>query len=81
MRWDWMVVPGATFGEQLLLDALAPLLIVLIFRINRFNEGPLLEHNPSLPGWVRNLWKYLLGALYLWFFLATIWHFKFSAAR
>jgi hypothetical protein len=43
MRWDWMIVPDATLGEQLLLDTLVPLFIVLIFRINRFNEGPLLE--------------------------------------
>jgi multisubunit Na+/H+ antiporter MnhB subunit len=76
-----MIVPGATLGQQLLLDTFAPLLIVLIFRINRFNERPLLEDDPSFPRWVRNLWKYLLGALYVWFLSATLWHFGFSATH
>jgi hypothetical protein len=75
MKWDWMIVPGATLGPQLLLDFFAPLLLVLLFRINRFNIGFLVEDDESKPMWLRNLWKYLLGGLYLWFFSATYYHF------
>jgi hypothetical protein len=76
MKWDWMIAPHASLVEQLVLDALVPLLIVLLFRTRRFyTNSPLVEHDPSYPHWIRNLWKYLLALLYVWFFAATIWHF------
>jgi hypothetical protein len=79
MKWDWMIFQGATLVPQLLLDLFAPLLIVLLFRINRFNVGPLVEDDESNPIWLRNFWKYLLGGLYLWFFSATYYHFFYKA--
>ena len=78
-RWDWMVMHGASLGTQIALDVTAPLLIVLLLRINRFNVGPLVEDDESNPMWLRNLWKYLLGGLYLWFFSATYYHFFYKA--
>ena len=78
-RWDWMIMHGATLGAQLALDATAPLLLVLFFRIRRFNVGPLVEDDESNPMRLRNLWKYLLGGLYLWFFSATYYHFSYKA--
>ena len=74
-RWDWMIMHGSTLGAQLVLDISAPLLIVLLFRIRRFNVGPLVEDDESNPMWLRNLWKYLLAGLYLWFFSATYYDF------
>jgi hypothetical protein len=56
MKWDWMILPGATFGLQLLFDLLAPLLLVLFFRRGRFYRNDLGLQDPSKPGWVRNLW-------------------------
>jgi hypothetical protein len=79
MKWDWMIVSGATLVPQLLLDFFAPLLLVLLFRIRRFNVSPLVEDDESNPMWLRNLWKYLLGGLYLWFFSATYYHFFYKA--
>jgi hypothetical protein len=78
MKWDWMIVPGATLVPQLLLDFFAPPLLVLLFRIRRFNVGPLVEDDESKPMWLRNLWKFLLGGLYLWFFSATYYHFFYK---
>lgn len=76
MKWDWMIAPHASLVVQLVLDALVPLLIVLLFRTGRFyTNAPLVEDDPSYPRWTRNLWKYLLAFLYAWFFAATIWHF------
>jgi hypothetical protein len=74
-RWDWMVMHGASLSPQLLLDLVAPMLIVLLFRVGRFNIGPLLEDDESNPMWLRNLWKYLLAALYVWFFSATLYDY------
>jgi len=81
MKWDWMILPGASLLVQLLFDLVAPLLIVLLFRINRFNSGRLLENDSSFPLWVRSLWKYLLALSYVWFFSATVWHFGSTSIR
>lgn len=74
-----MIAPHASLVVQLVLDALVPLLIVLLFRIGRFYTGPLVENDSSNPRWVREMWKYLLAFLYVWFFAATIWHFFIAA--
>ena len=81
MKWDWIIFPHATLTEQLILDFVAPALIVLFFRTPRFYDREAVGDDPSAPAWERNLWKYLLGVLYLWFFSATIWHFCQSPAR
>jgi hypothetical protein len=78
MKWDWMILPGASLGLQLFFDLVAPLLLVFLFRTPRFYEG-LTSEDPSMPNWMRNLWKYILGIVYIWFFSATIWHYFFSA--
>jgi hypothetical protein len=67
MKWDWMIIPGATFGGQMIFDLLAPLLLVFFFRTPRFYTG-LASEDPSNPKWMRNLWKYALGIVYFWFF-------------
>jgi hypothetical protein len=74
MKWDWMILPGANLGLQLLLDLFAPLLLVFLFRTPRFYTG-LLSEDKSEPIGIRNLWKYILLIVYLWFFAATFWHF------
>jgi hypothetical protein len=76
-----MILPGASFGLQLLFDLLAPLLLLLLFRRGRFYHNDLGLEDPFKPEWVRNLWKYILGITYIWFFSATIWHFILSAAH
>jgi hypothetical protein len=79
-RWDWMIFPGATIKEQLLLDIFVPLLIVLFYRVPKFyTMAP--ENDTSEPTWVRNSWKYLLVLLYLWFFSATYYHFFLAVAK
>ena len=74
MRWDWMVFKGNNLTLQIIFDLLMPLLMVWLFRLPRYSTAPSLE-DPSNPRWQRDLWKYLLAALYLWFFAATIWHY------
>jgi hypothetical protein len=80
MKWDWMILPGATLRLQLLLDLIEPLLIVFLFRTPRYYTGSVSEDS-SKPKWVRNLWKYILGFTYVWFFSATIWHFYPASFR
>jgi hypothetical protein len=76
MRWDWMIVPGASLGLQLLLDLVIPLLIAWLFSLPRYCEVWL--EDLTLPLWLKDLWKYVLVIMYVWFFSATIWHFCFS---
>lgn len=81
MKWDWMIFPGTSLVVRLAFDLLMPALIVLLFRINRFDEGPLLENDKWFPFRFRGLWKYRMCFFYGWFFSATIWHFYSAPIR
>ncbi len=74
MEWDWMVFRGGNLGVQLLLNLTVPPLIVLLYLTPRYYTG-IVEEDPSTPLWRRNLWKYVLGILYVWFFSATVWDY------
>jgi hypothetical protein len=78
MRWDWMILPGSHPGSQVMIDLVAPALIVLLFRVGRFHGDDRIAEPTAGE---KRFWWCVVAGLYLWFFSATIWHYFIGPTR
>lgn len=76
MKWDWMIIPGADVRIQILLDVLIPVIIVLYFQAGRYHGDDKIA-KPRRPI-ERNPYSWILVCLWIWSFVATLWHVYLS---
>jgi hypothetical protein len=73
VRWDWMVFPGGSLTLQIIFDLVMPAFLIALWMMPRYYDD---DPRSSGDTTVHQYWKYILAALYCWFFAATIWdHF------